>query len=233
MDIFDLAHSVVADYERFARSFTIVPAPDILAQLDSLYAGRRFWPEPLIQINPRFKAGGSIVRFVAEKLLLPEMGSIFVDASAGADAPDKTLKQVTLERFTGHESQADRKRIAHNPPDILLTNFMMLELLLTRQDEIDRKVISNCEGLSFLVLDELHTYRSRQGADVAMLVRRVRERLVDDQGRLQCIGNSATMATLWAALWECQFAIGKGITTDHPTDCPNGLPTDRGYGTQV
>jgi len=70
-----------------------------------------------------------------------------------------------------------RRHIADNAPDILLTNFMMLELLTTRQEEIDRKVISNCAGLRLLVLDELHTYRGRQGADVALLVRRVRERL--------------------------------------------------------
>jgi ATP-dependent helicase YprA (DUF1998 family) len=50
---------------------------------------------------------------------------------------------------------------------------MMLELLMTRQDEFDRRVIGNCAGLRFLVLDELHTYRGRQGADVALLVRRV------------------------------------------------------------
>src|SRR4029079_12784638 len=72
-------------------------------------------------------------------------------------------------------------------------NFMMLELLMTRQDELDRRVIGNCSGLRFLVLDELHTYRGRQGADVALLVRRVRERLAPE--RLQCIGTSATMAS--------------------------------------
>ena len=87
----------------------------------------------------------------------------------------------------------ERRRIANEPPDILLTNFMMLELLMTRQEEIDRKVIGNCAGLRFLVLDELHTYRGRQGADVALLVRRVRERL--QPGKLLCIGTSATMAS--------------------------------------
>ena len=69
----------------------------------------------------------------------------------------------------------------------------MLELLMTRQEEIDRRVIGNCEGLRFLVLDELHTYRGRQGADVALLVRRVRERLQPEE--LLCIGTSATMAS--------------------------------------
>jgi hypothetical protein len=71
----------------------------------------------------------------------------------------------------------------------------MLELLMTRQSELDRKVIANCAGLSFIVLDELHTYRGRQGADVAMLIRRVRERLEDSTRPMQCIGTSATMAT--------------------------------------
>ena len=70
---------------------------------------------------------------------------------------------------------------------------MMLELLMTRQEEIDRRVIGNCAGLRFLVLDELHTYRGRQGADVALLVRRVRERLQPEN--LLCIGTSATMAS--------------------------------------
>ena len=64
---------------------------------------------------------------------------------------------------------------------------------MTRQEELDRRVIGNCAGLRFLVLDELHTYRGRQGADVALLVRRVRERLQPEE--LLCIGTSATMAS--------------------------------------
>lgn len=100
---------------------------------------------------------------------------------------------VTYARYTGTEKQEEREAIAANPPDIILTNFMMLELLMTRQDPVDRQVMANCEGLRFLVLDELHTYRGRQGADVALLVRRVRERLSPD--KLQCIGTSATMAS--------------------------------------
>ena len=102
-------------------------------------------------------------------------------------------RPVTIARYTGQEDDDERRRVAAHPPDILLTNFMMLELLMTRQEEVDRKVIGNCAGLRFLVLDELHTYRGRQGADVALLVRRVRERLSPE--KLQCIGTSATMAS--------------------------------------
>lgn len=103
------------------------------------------------------------------------------------------LKPV-VRRYTGQESQEERQRIADNPPDILLTNFMMAELLLTRQDALDTKVIDNASGLEFIVLDELHTYRGRQGADVAILVRRLRNRCAPAKAPI-CIGTSATMAS--------------------------------------
>lgn len=100
----------------------------------------------------------------------------------------------TVARYTGQEREEQRRAIAADPPDILLTNFMMLELLMTRQDDVDRAVIENARGLSFLVLDELHTYRGRQGADVAVLVRRLKERCRDAADPI-CIGTSATMAS--------------------------------------
>lgn len=106
--------------------------------------------------------------------------------------PD-SLKPV-VKRYTGQESQEERQRIAANPPDILLTNYMMAELLLTRQDDLDSKVVRNATGLDFIILDELHTYRGRQGADVAVLVRRLKDRCTPDKAPI-CIGTSATMAS--------------------------------------
>ena len=66
-------------------------------------------------------------------------------------------QKPVVRRYTGQESKEERQRIAGDPPDILLTNFMMAELLLTRQDEMDTRVIDNANGLEFIVLDELHT----------------------------------------------------------------------------
>jgi len=100
----------------------------------------------------------------------------------------------TFARYTGQETPEERELVRQAKPDILLTNFMMLELLMTRQSPLDRAVISNAQGLDFLVLDELHTYRGRQGADVAMLVRRVRDRLCGGKSPV-CVGTSATMAS--------------------------------------
>ncbi|MEP0547504.1 MAG: DEAD/DEAH box helicase [Rhodothermales bacterium] len=98
---------------------------------------------------------------------------------------------ATFARYTGQENDAQKKAIVANPPDILLTNYVMLELLMTRPQE--RNLIKAAEGLRFLVLDELHTYRGRQGADVALLVRRVRDRM--GGAGLRCVGTSATMAS--------------------------------------
>ncbi|MER7433963.1 protein kinase [Pseudonocardia alni] len=101
-------------------------------------------------------------------------------------------ERVTYARYTGQENDERRTAIRENPPDILLTNYVMLELMLTRPD--DRKsLVRMAKGLDFLVLDELHTYRGRQGADVALLVRRVREAC--EAPALQCIGTSATMSS--------------------------------------
>lgn len=98
---------------------------------------------------------------------------------------------VTFRRYTGQEKDEERQAILANPPDILLTNYVMLELILTRTDE--RPLVRAAKGLRFLVLDELHTYRGRQGADVALLVRRTRDAC--EAPNLQHVGTSATMAT--------------------------------------
>jgi ATP-dependent helicase YprA (DUF1998 family) len=98
---------------------------------------------------------------------------------------------VRFGRYTGQESADDRKQLIASPPDILLTNYVMLELVLTRPR--DRGLIEAARGLWFLILDELHTYRGRQGADVALLVRRLRD--VCDAADAQCIGTSATITT--------------------------------------
>jgi Lhr-like helicase len=111
---------------------------------------------------------------------------------------------VTFARYTGQESTERRKEIIGNPPDILLTNYVMLELILTRPHDLDLSKSAN--NLQFLVLDEMHTYRGRQGADVAMLVRTVKD--VCSSSTVQCVGTSATVAG--AGSWdEVQEEVSK------------------------
>lgn len=272
MNVFELDEDLVGRYEKFARSFTTIRAEDIRSQVDRIYDSGKFWPEPLIGVNPHYKDGRSLSALVAQGVVDPDLAKVFavgpdrtpiglrlhqdealmkalqglnyivttgtgsgkslcffvpiidriLKARRAGEAPrtraviiypmnalaNSQLEELTkfvgdcglspdmtptFARFTGQEDEAERKRIATEKPDIILTNFMMLELLMTRQDDIDQQVVENMAGLEFLVLDELHTYRGRQGADVGMLVRRVRERMGAD-GML-CIGTSATMAS--------------------------------------
>ena len=273
MDAFEFRDRLIDGYAQFARSFTKIAADDLRSALDAIYDQQRFWPAPLIQINPSFLAGPTVEELSRQGVLHPDCAAIFRKGKAQATGGtsmrlhkhqeqaiacaqqgasyvlttgtgsgkslayfipivDRALKAkvhepaariraiiiypmnalansqmeeltgylgadadqapVTFGIYTGQEDETQRKLLADNPPDILLTNFMMLELMMTRQDERDRRIVVAASGLDFLVLDELHTYRGRQGADVAMLVRRVREALNPD---LLCIGTSATMAS--------------------------------------
>lgn len=98
---------------------------------------------------------------------------------------------VYFEQYTGQEDMVARDKVKANPPHILLTNYMMLELILTRIAEQAVRA-SIFENLQFLVFDELHTYRGRQGADVALLIRRILSQCAHP---VTCIGTSATMVS--------------------------------------
>ena len=86
----------------------------------------------------------------------------------------------------------DRETLQKSPPDILLTNYKMLDLLLLRREDRELWRSTTAESLRYLVVDELHTFDGAQGTDLACLVRRLRDYL--GLGRtLACVGTSATL----------------------------------------
>ncbi|MFD1162053.1 DEAD/DEAH box helicase [Hwangdonia seohaensis] len=89
----------------------------------------------------------------------------------------------------------NRDHIISNPPDILLTNFKMLDYGLMRHNynKLWSHNFENPELLRFLVLDELHTYDGAQGTDVANLIRRLKLKLDIPENHLCPIGTSATI----------------------------------------
>ena len=92
MDVFDLDKDVIDQYKAFARSFTRIRSPELKAKVDALYETKRFWPEPLIQLNPHYAAGGSIQDFIRAGDLEPECAEVFRAPRAAPDATDRTLK---------------------------------------------------------------------------------------------------------------------------------------------
>lgn len=98
---------------------------------------------------------------------------------------------VRFDSYTGQTSEEVRRRIMHDPPHILLTNYVMAEYLQLRPSE--RSMLATAtKDLRTLVMDELHFYRGRQGADVAMLTRRIQELAERD---LQTVATSATIVS--------------------------------------
>ena len=248
MDAFDLRNRLVDDYRRYTRSFIRIRDARIGEFVDSILGAEGFWPEPLLQLNPAFRPGGTIDDLVEQGVLHSDCARIFRFGKSDADHHGKQLllhrhqREAILEarkgrsyvltigtgsgkslayivpivdhvlrrgsgrgiqaivvypmnalansqheelgkfidrgspggrpavrfaRYTGQERGEARDEIRRNPPDILLTNYMMLELLLTRIK--DRALVRAAEGLRLLVFDKLHTYRGRQGAMSPML----------------------------------------------------------------
>lgn len=107
------------------------------------------------------------------------------------------VRAVTLpddsELLTRHEVQL-------SPPDLLVTNYSMLEYMLMRP--IERPIFDktrdwlkkNPEETFLVVLDEAHLYRGAAGAEVGLLLRRLRDRLGIPEERLQVICATASFS---------------------------------------
>jgi superfamily II DNA/RNA helicase len=263
MNVSEVHRKVIADYEKYIRSFIRIADPEIEKVVNEELSQGKLWPEPLLQFNPAFQHAGKVADLAAEGTVHQRVADIFkgyslyqhqLDAiKLGASGKDfvvtsgtgsgKSLTYIgtvfshllrnpgskgvvaivvyplnalinsqsgefrkyqenyqkstgnpfpiTFGQYTGQEEESKRIGMRETPPQILLTNYTMLELLLTRlQERSIRDAIY--ENLKYLIFDELHTYRGRQGSDVAMLIRRIRARCTHD---VICIGTSATMVS--------------------------------------
>jgi ATP-dependent helicase YprA (DUF1998 family) len=120
-------------------------------------------------------------------------GSRWKDASTGSFRRCVTLPGDP-ELFTRHE-------VHEAPPDILITNYSMLEYMLMRPlerpvfDRTKEWLRDNPNESFLLVIDEAHLYRGAAGAEVALLVRRLRTRLGIPAERLQVICTSASFGS--------------------------------------
>lgn len=94
-----------------------------------------------------------------------------------------------------------RHEVLEAPPDVLITNYSMLEYMLMRPLErpifdATRTWLAQNPGEKFLlIVDEAHLYRGAAGAEVALLMRRLRSRLGISPERLQVICTSASFAS--------------------------------------
>ena len=106
----------------------------------------------------------------------------------GADVTDQTV-------MGSDQVITCKKTLRNNPPDILLTNYKMLDYLLMRPKDQPLWAQNQEDLLRYLVVDELHTFDGAQGSDLAMLIRRLKARLRVSRDNLICIGTSATLGS--------------------------------------
>ncbi|MEV6987000.1 DEAD/DEAH box helicase [Sphaerisporangium sp. NPDC051017] len=106
-----------------------------------------------------------------------------------------------------------RSDMQMSPPDILITNYKMLDLLLQRQED---SPLWREADIRYVVVDEFHTYDGAQGTDVAMLLRRLASAVgVSEKGRpLGSICPVATSATLASGTDDDGMARLLEVATD-------------------
>lgn len=96
---------------------------------------------------------------IGEYLAQPELAQVTAGLYIG-DRPDTDFRRVMTRR--------EEMRVS--PPDVLITNYKMLDLLLQRGEDLP---LWQDADITYVVLDEFHTYDGAQGTDVAMLLRRL------------------------------------------------------------
>ena len=123
---------------------------------------------------------------------------------------------IRFGQYTGQEKEEVREQLRKEPPHILLTNYVMLEYIMTRGGEDVKVRNSILENIKYLVFDELHTYRGRQGSDVSILIRRIKAQA---KNNVTCIGTSATMVSLDnSSILQQKEAVAKISSTIFGTD---------------
>jgi ATP-dependent helicase YprA (DUF1998 family) len=144
------------------------------------------------------------------------------------------------ELFTRHEMHSPEPEGYGGTPDILITNYSMLEYMLLRPieqplfEDTREWLAEDEENELVLVLDEAHLYRGSQGAEVSLLVRRLLQHLEIPQDRVRFILTSATFggdvqevapefASDLTTSEESDFEVIEGKTID----LPGGEPGDK------
>lgn len=111
----------------------------------------------------------------------------------------------------------DRDAMRKHPPDILLTNYKMLDYLMLRPGDRQLWDRNGPQTLRYVVVDELHTFDGAQGTDLALLLRRLRARLKAPQDQWVCVGTSATLGNAHDTT-ELRAYAGQVFGTEFGTD---------------
>ena len=151
-------------------------------------------------------------------LLLYPMNALANDQLKRMRALLKNYPDITFGRYTGETEKkqkaaedkhrnmyksdplpnelVSREQMKAKPPHILLTNYAMLEYLMLRPEDHVFFDGEHADYWKFIIIDEAHTYSGAKGIEMAMLLKRLKDRVVQNEpGRIQCIATSATLGS--------------------------------------
>jgi ATP-dependent helicase YprA (DUF1998 family) len=142
------------------------------------------------------------------------------------------LRPEDAELLTRHE-------VLTSPPDLLVTNYSMLEYMLMRPlerpifDATRQWLADNPTERLLLVVDEAHMYRGAAGAEVGLLLRRLRARLAIPAERLQVICTGASFNDLDYAREFAAQLVGKSPADFQTVSGNLALRPDAALGTEA
>lgn len=169
-------------------------------------------------------------------ILIYPMNALATDQSRRIESLLESIEKATGRRlraglYTGESAKAafgkapdapaspwlieERAEIRRNPPDILLTNYKMLDFLLMRPEDQGFWEGNGPEVMKYLVVDELHTFDGAQGTDLSCLIRRLRDRLHLGDA-LTAVGTSATIGGSDSIPTLCRYASDIFATAFEP-----------------
>ncbi len=172
---------------------------------------------PILNHLFRQKESGELTPGVRALLLYP-MNALVNDQLKRMRVLLENCPDITFGRYTGETEQkqkaaedkyrkmykgdplpnelVSRDQMKEKPPHILLTNYAMLEYLMLRPEDHVFFDGEYADYWKFIIIDEAHTYNGAKGIEMAMLLRRLKDRVVQSEpGRIQCIATSATLGS--------------------------------------
>ena len=106
-NVFNFRDELIADYSAFSRSFVSISAEDIKSTVEREYSKGRYWPQPLIQINPNYQRKGTVQELAKEGLLHPVCADIFrTGKTEGKSDPLHLYKHQIEALAKGQEKQS-------------------------------------------------------------------------------------------------------------------------------